>query len=534
MKKNIITIIVTILVLSTGCSKQLEITPPNSITDEQIMKLLESGDEKTIDLILGGMANGLPLSIKAGGTGSETRYDSYSGMLVMRNLEANDIVFGTKIAGTAFGGDEYNLLNFTSSNINSNSFYWFYAWNIITNANKLLFYLQDDAILDLNIKLHDYKARALTMRAYAYNFLIENYQDAYLQGGKDRLGIMLYDTFSPTQKMKPRATSDETYNFIKKDLNDALSHFSKAKIGYTKQTTDIDLGIVNYLLARVSLCTGDWQTTIQASDNILGQYPTLMSQQMYGGKNTGTPENPIFLPETNGFLNNTINPEVLLGWPVGEANTVHNAWMNPFGMRAGGLSGYYQRIDNRLYEKIADNDFRKDLFSTTDFGKYIYPPDNIEGYIPSYTNFKFAATHGIGSTISDRTKVGTVTDIYMRTSEVLLMKAEALAQQGKETDAKNVLNVLLSARTKGGSPILTCDNYPTMQGLSALEMVKLQTRIELWGEGGYEFFNNKRWNIPVDRTTSSNHISKIKYSVKDMTLKIPDDEMFYNPYCEQN
>ena len=100
-----------------------------------------------------------------------------------------------------------------------------------------------------------------------------------------------------------------------------------------------------------------------------------MTQEMYGGKNTGTDDNPVFLPESNGFLNNTINPEVMLGWPVGEANTTHNAWMNHFGTSQGGLSGLYQRIDNRLYEKISDNDFRKDAFlGNTAFGSYIYPP----------------------------------------------------------------------------------------------------------------------------------------------------------------
>ena len=91
---------------------------------------------------------------------------------------------------------------------------------------------------------------------------------------------------------------------------------------------------------------------------------------MYGGKNTGDSKNPVFLPETNGFLNNTINPEVLLGWPVGEALTAHNAWMNPFGTSYGGAAGEYQRIDNRLYEKIDDNDYRKDVFLKTDFESF--------------------------------------------------------------------------------------------------------------------------------------------------------------------
>ncbi|HHT30420.1 RagB/SusD family nutrient uptake outer membrane protein [Petrimonas mucosa] len=537
MKNKVLSLIVALSFLLIGCADQLEITPPNSITDEQIMKLLESGNEAQIDMILGGMANQMPLLFKAGGikdTGSDIRYNTPQGLMVMRNLEANDIVFGTTHS-TAFGADEYNFRDFTSSSIDKNKPYWFFAWNIITTANKLLFYLQDDNVVNANNKLKDYKARALTMRAYAYNFLMENYQDAYLQGGKNKLGIMLYDTFSPTQQMKARASSDETYSFIKKDLNDAIALFKSANIGITEKTTDIDLGVANFILARVSLWTGDWAKVIEATNVILAEKPSLMTQEMYGGKNTGTDDNPVFLPESNGFLNNTINPEVMLGWPVGEANTTHNAWMNPFGTSQGGLSGLYQRIDNRLYEKISDNDFRKDAFlGNTAFGSYIYPPNNVEGQIPSYINLKFAATHGMGSNISDRTQVGRVTDIYMRTSELLLMKAEAYAQQGNDTEAKNVLNTLLAARTKEGAPTLTCDNYPAMQGLTAMQMVQLQYRIELWGEGGYEFYNNKRWNIPVDRTSSANHVNKGTYSVADMTLDIPDDEMFYNPYCEQN
>jgi hypothetical protein len=73
-----------------------------------------------------------------------------------------------------------------------------------------------------------------------------------------------------------------------------------------------------------------------------------------------------------------------------------------------------------------------------------------------------------------------------------------------------------------------------MAGLSALQMVQLQTRIELWGEGGREFFNNKRWGIPVDRTSSTNHVDKGTYAVSKMTLQIPEQEMLYNPLCVQN
>jgi hypothetical protein len=168
----------------------------------------------------------------------------------------------------------------------------------------------------------------------------------------------------------------------------------------------------------------------------------------------------------------------------------------------------------------------------TDFGDYTYPTSSTVKYIPAYTNLKFAATHGVDT--DDKKKVGTVSCYYMRSSEVLLMKAEAQAQNNNESGAKTTLNTLLAARTRSGETALTCNTYSSMSGLSALEMVQLQTRLELWGEGGREFFNNKRWNIPVDRTNSDNHVDKSTYSIADMTCQIPDEEMLYNPLCEQN
>jgi len=73
-----------------------------------------------------------------------------------------------------------------------------------------------------------------------------------------------------------------------------------------------------------------------------------------------------------------------------------------------------------------------------------------------------------------------------------------------------------------------------MAGMSALQMVQFQTRIELWGEGGREFYNNRRWNIAVDRSGSLNHVVKIGYPVSGMTLQIPENEMNNNPLCKQN
>ena len=109
------------------------------------------------------------------------------------------------------------------------------------------------------------------------------------------------------------------------------------------------------------------------------------------------------------------------------------------------------------------------------------------------------------------------------------MKAECQARNGDANGAKATLNILLDARSKAGTT-LTCDNYSSMAGMSALEMVQLQTRIEMWGEKGLEWYNNRRWNIAVNRAGSTAHWTpSITYPVSKMTLQIPSEELGASP-----
>lgn len=531
MKK--ILVILAACSLMVACSDKLDVAPPNSITDEQIQELLKSGDPEVIDLIIGGMANNMPRNINGaspGGGTADARYNNILGLLAMRNLEANDVVFGNR-ALTIFGGDEYRFLDFTSESVDKNSPYWNYSWNIITAANKMLNLLPDEVVGN-TAKLKEYKSRGLIVRAYAYAFLMENYQDAYLQGGKDKLGVPLYDFYSPVQENKARATSEETYAFIKNDLNTAERLLTEASIGYTNEISDLDLGVVHYLQTKIALITGDYATAIDRSTKILTNKPNFISEAAYGGKIQVVGGVDEIRPEQNAFLNNAVNPEIIFGFQAGEASTNHNGWYNAFGQGNGGVNEGYARIDNRLFDKIATTDFRKDAFMITDYGNYTYPSNATIRYIPSYTNLKFAATHGMGS--NDKLQVGRVAHTYFRTSEVLLMKAEAQARSNDEAGALATLDLLLRNRTKSGSVVLTSVNYPGMIGLSTIEKIQLQTRIEMWGEAGLEFYNNKRWNIPVDRTSSTNHVDKSSYTVPKMTLKIPLDEILYNDKAVQN
>ena len=243
----------------------------------------------------------------------------------------------------------------------------------------------------------------------------------------------------------------------------------------------------------------------------------------------------------NEYLNQSdwrVNANANQGYSLGglilnvSSKVIANYWLNFM------ANGKQARIDNRLYEKIADQDYRKANFQKAAFGKFIAPStngfatDGSEYDIGSYINLKFAANVGIGGKIGNTTvsQPGIIDYSLFRVSEAYLMKAEAQAQSG-QGDPKATLNILISARTNGA---LDCDSYPSMSGMSALDMVKLQTRIEMWGEHSLEFYNNRRWKVNVDRSGSTVHHTAGQIPYAQLVLQIPQQEINTNNLIVQN
>lgn len=403
---------------------------------------------------------------------------------------------------------------------------------MLTGANKALLYLTPEAA-KAGANARKYRGQALAVRAYAYMQLMERFQPAYTNGGKDGKGMPIYKSYG-TNDPAPISSATDTYKFILEDLTEAVEDL--AEMGYTTEPKDVDRGVAQFLLARAALWSGDWDTCIKAASEIVSKFPNFIKEANYGAKDEdfkaycdGTKD---CKSEDNAFLVVAANPEALMGFISGAgSNTYTSSFFNIFANGVAGSSGEPPRIDSRLYDKIDANDFRKDIFTTSTANyKYILDSDGktLEQQIPEYSSMKFAATFAKGVTVRDHQ---IICDNYIfRSSEAYLMLAEAYAQSGQDAKAKEVLNKLLAARTKAGKPTLTCDNYSGMSGMSALQMVQLQTRIEMWCEGGREFYNNKRWNISVNRTGSNNHYRTGTLSVDEMVLSIPRSETTTNTH----
>ena len=554
MKKIIKSVAVIFgVTMLASCAGRLEVTPPNNIYDEQIKNLLENGTDDQKASILKAIVNPLAQyfnnydrnNVCSTGSANVMNY-SYVGIEWGRSLLGNDVALGYDLESYDLAGrDLYQFVtDYRIGNSNNNYCHWTTYAYAINQANSVLGYMTEELAQKQDL-YKDGRARALLIRAYSYMCMMEEYQDAYLLGGKDKLGLPIYTVYDPKQTPVARSTSEETWNFIKGDIKEAVTLLSNAGIGYTAgraNAEDFDLGVANFLLARASILTGDYATCISACRAIIASNAySFIANDNYGGRNTGawTPTSEIEVkPETNAFTNIAVNPETILGYAV--TSSFYQQAAVFFGLTSM-FSSYSSskstaRIDDRLYNKINANDIRKDAFLNFEVGDYKFAVNGAVAKIPSYASMKFSSTDALNNdgTGGAGTPASTTKCDYtkFRLSEVYLMLAEAQNASGDANGAKTTLNTLLAARTKAGAAALTCDNYGNNSNLT--EFIQLQWRIEMWGEGGREYYNNKRWGVNVDRSGSTVHPKIVNYPANKMTLAIPERELQDNPNCVDN
>ena len=524
--------------LAASCNT-LDVTNPYYLTDEEVTKLLEGDDANAEAMILTGVGNTLNTYFNIAGQSwsgySDVDRNSQVDQDFLMCLRGNDAYIGNIVTATSHHATAYKIDDGATYKTDRRSWPYFAISGMqLTAANKVLRFMTADAAATSD-EIAAFRGQALTLRAYSYMQLMEKFHPAYLQGGKDGRGMPIYTDYA-LNKPVPISSAAATYKFILDDLEEAVRLLDD--MGYTAEPNDIDLGVAQFLLARAALEAGEWETAKTAAQDIVDHFPTLISEANYGAKAADfagyCAETKDLKVEDNAFQTLGNNPEVIMGFVNGSnANTYTNSFCNVF---APGYAGYSEEapcIDKRLYDLIADDDFRKDIFTTAS-GNYDYITDDAGTMIytrtiPEYANLKWAATIAKGR--DARTNHFECDNIIFRASEAYLMLAEAYAQDGKDSQAKDVLDLLLRARTKAGQPTLSCAGYPSMSGMTALQMVQIQTRIELWLEGGREFYNNKRWGIVVDRSTSPNHYWKDNgLTLAQMVLEIPVNEKQTNTH----
>lgn len=416
-----------------------------------------------------------------------------SGNMLYVDIFGDDVVFPN--VSNSWLRDEYQWLSFSNPSRYSNLYNYGFYYAIIGNANMII--ANVDAAAGDQKEKEAIKAQALTYRAWSYFNLVQLFGKRYVAGqANSDLGVPLI--LEPTTEPAPRSTVAEVYAQIDKDINEAISLFTSS--AYKRPSkSDFDGNVAKGIKARVALTKQDWATAAQMAKEARIGY-TLMSQADY----------------VKGF-NNYDNAEWLWGSRIIQAETNYFysffAYMS-FNFNSTAIRACPKTIYSVLYDKISGTDIRKTLFDPTGKNTVDFPlPSTAYARVP-YQQKKFLVNDPSSS-------IGDVP--YMRAAELYLIEAEALAAQGKDSEAATVLHEMVV--TRDPSYVKSSNT-----GAALLEEIRVQRRIELWGEG-FRFYDLKRTDSKLDRRGGNHNASytaglmEVAPGDKRWQLPIPQSEI---------
>ena len=276
MKKYLIALSLVGLV-STSCYEKLNIAPPNSITNEQVMELLRTGNDETVTSIMGALAEALPAQIKGGGyvTFNQPYYAyNYQSQGTIREVSGNDVVLGRTTPGGDIG-NLYSCTNLTNPAGDDLLGYWKRGYALVHAANKVFNILTEEMVDNSPSKaLKSYAGWGYITRAYGYLWLMENFAYPYDPSNASQLGVPIYTVYSDAQPLKARAPQTEVYDSIFKWLDKGIAYMKEGAVDQGNNFTQngegkINLGFAYFIQARAALCAHKWDVAVSACDELI-------------------------------------------------------------------------------------------------------------------------------------------------------------------------------------------------------------------------------------------------------------------------
>jgi len=529
----------------TSCDDDfLETTPTDAISAADAL-----ANEDNMQLILNGLHRGLysqSQTIFPGGNTARANNhywvplgDNLSGGLI-HSANANNLGWRTEMQWNSHT-DQTSL---------TCELLWYHRYNIILGANLLINRGTDGTLVE-SPQLNEILGQAYTYRAYAYLSLVQHYAKGYLIGNpaSDPGVPLLFSSESPFTS-EPRSTVQEIYDQIEADLAAAIDRFEEGTgrpSGGPETKSQLNINVAYGLLARTALSKGDWQTAADAAVMARQGFP-LMGEDDW----------------KSGFNSNNLS-EVIWGSNVIAAETTF--FRSYFYLASNTFNGSQIRnnpkiADRRLVDAIPATDYRRDVFlpdapntnSSAANNQGGLDPETGLPRDPNYANdlegfnerrAEINATYGITNSFNQHPYMhfklknanpGSIDPddvIYMRTSEMYLIEAEAKAMLNDIPGAQEALRPLGEERDSAYDVTI----YNTQE--SMMEHIKFQRRLELWGEG-FGYTDKIRWDEGIDHAAdggsgASAVLYQEAYQVErpsvndDWIFKIPQAELDANP-----
>lgn len=402
----------------TSCESDLTTAPTDQANSLEVFKTAESAET----VINGTWA-------KFNNDGTTYANIGYSTVLRASDAMGSDVAVLRNKYGFASTYDFTEMVNNTAGRP---LFIWSMLYSTINNMNNVIARIDDTE--GSQEKKNQVKGQAKALRAFCYLNIASFYQLSYLKD-KSALTAPIYTEPSTTGTVgKKKASLEEIYTLIKSDLTDADNLLK----GYSRNNKDkINRNVVNGLLARTYLNTGEWSKASDAAKTAREGY-AFMAPEKY----------------KDGF-NDIENAEWIWGHKQTQEQSDASYAFHYLDVSSSG--SYY-------YSFMADPYF-KDLFDTNDIRYQLFSWDGEKGRegLLRYAKFKFKPT-----LIADI--------VYMRAAEMYLIEAEAEARNGNVSQAVAALNQLKAARNANTY------NGPLAQN-DVVKAILIERRKELFGEG---------------------------------------------------
>ncbi len=336
-------------------------------------------------------------------------------------------------------------------------------------------------------KLQQYKGEAHFARALAYSELVKMFcKDYDIATANENLGVVLVASYWNATEMK-RATLQESYNFILKDLdlaraylddNDDANNVYYNQPYFTKYT-------VEALYSRVYLYMDNAEKAIEHSSNVIesGKFALAnVNEYNYYGSSSINNYQYMWLYDSS--------EEVI--FKVGFQGP------NSFGGALGTIFLNYSAATGYKPDYVPAQ-WALDEFSSTDLRKSAIFSTLTTSHTHKMSWPLLIKYYGNQSFISAYNRYHMSMPKIFRLSEQYLIRAEAYAMSGKYSAAAEDITTLRKARYSSyGSTSITASNW--------LDVINVERMKELYMEG-FRLNDLKRWKKGFTRKAQSNSVN---------------------------
>lgn len=357
---------------------------------------------------------------------------------------------------------------------------WNWSYKAIDNMNNIITKIDD--IEGDDTQRARIKSQAYALRGYMYLTLATHYAHSYFTDPEQLCAPIYTEATVAGNKGKKQSKLSDVYAQAESDLKEAydnIGNYNRPAAAKYK----INKNVIAGLLARVYLQTGKWDDAESYAEEAQNGYSWMSKADYQAG------------------FNNLSNSEWI--WAQGsKADQKISSYVFNYKDVVSPSSGYYSMMaDPYFMELFDDGDTRTDLFEWQSGSRGT-------GFL-MYKKFLYNSS-GLGDVV------------MMRKAEMVLIEAEALAEQDLLSQAIAKLNELREARGA---------KTPNLSALSKedlIEEILIERRKELFGEG-FALSDIKRRQKKVERKAYPDNENIPGTTVKKRghsTLKAPGGRDF--------